>query len=225
MNRSGAAEVAEVVDEIAPTPAAIGYRRLWQFAWPVATSTSTVTLLTLVNLFWIGHLGTIAVAAVSVCGNILFIVFGLSSIVHTGALAIVSRRVGEGHIGAAHAAVRHAVLLGGVLGLGVALAGWLAAPATVGFFGVGTDVEALAISYLRIMYIAQVPLFLSVALSACYQAGGDTRTPMLLNVGVVLANGLADPFSSSRRQVVAGPTSAGSLGRRRRRHCAVLTGL
>src|SRR5690242_3584200 len=96
MNRSGAAEAEAVLDDIAPAPSTLGYRRRCQFAWPVATSTSTVTLLTLVNLFWIGHLGTVAVAAVSVCGNILFIVFGLSNIVHTGALAIVSRRVGEG---------------------------------------------------------------------------------------------------------------------------------
>lgn len=202
-----------MVDDVAPASEAAGYRRLWQFAWPVATSTSTITLLTLVNLFWIGHLGTVAVAAVSVCGNILFIVFGLSTIVHTGALAIVSRRVGSGSIGAAHAAVRHAVLLGGVLGVVVALLGWLAAPATVGFFGAGADVEALAISYLRIMYIAQAPLFISVALSACYQAGGDTRTPMLINVGVVLANGFADPFFIfAPRQVRLAGVDIGWLG-------------
>src|SRR5262245_24747893 len=116
MAQRAAAEVSAVVEE-APVLAADGYRRLWQLAWPVATTTSTITLLTLVNLFWIGHLGTAALAAVSVCGNILFIVFGLSNIVHTGSLAIVSRRVGAGHLDEAFQATRHGVLLGGILGV------------------------------------------------------------------------------------------------------------
>ena len=82
--------------EPAPAPeqareaAHYGYRRIWELAWPVAISTSTVTLLTLVNLLWIGHLGTVAIAAVSLCSHILFIVFGLSQIVHAGAIAIVA---------------------------------------------------------------------------------------------------------------------------------------
>ena len=79
MSRQGAADAAVVVEEIRTAVADAGYRRIWQIAWPVSISTSTVTLLTLVNLFWIGHLGTVALAAVSVCGNILFIVFGIST--------------------------------------------------------------------------------------------------------------------------------------------------
>src|SRR5262245_38081614 len=136
MNRRGVAEVSAVVEEEAVAPASepAGYRRIWQLAWPVATSTSTVTLLTLVNLFWIGHLGTVALAAVSVCGNILFIVFGLSNVVYTGALAIVSRRVGEGNLTHAARATRHALLLGGALGVVVAVIGYVTAPVVVGFF-------------------------------------------------------------------------------------------
>ena len=60
-----------------PTAVAGTYREIWELAWPVSISTSTVTLLTLANLYWIGHLGTVAVAAVSLSANILFIVFGI----------------------------------------------------------------------------------------------------------------------------------------------------
>src|SRR5215470_17299974 len=129
MTARGAAEV--LIEDAAPV-AADGYAVLWRLAWPVALSTSTVTLLTLVNLFWIGHLGTIALAAVSVCGNILFIVFGFSNIVHTGALAIVSRRVGERNVADAFRATQHGVFLGGVLGTLMALLGYVTAPAVVG---------------------------------------------------------------------------------------------
>jgi MATE family, multidrug efflux pump len=212
MTSRGAAEVLDAV-EAPPRTMQVGYRRLWQLAWPVATSTSTVTLFMLVNLFWIGHLGTAALAAVSVCGNILFIVFGLSSIVHAGALAIVARRVGEGRLADAYQATQDSLLLGGTLGMIVALLGYLTAPAIVGFFGAGTAVEALAIPYLRINYAGQVPLYLTVALSACYQASGDTRTPMLINVSMVLGNVVADPFFIfAPGQVVLGGIDIGWLG-------------
>jgi len=192
MQRGGVAETSAIVPDV--RPARGGYRVLWELAWPVSLSTSTVTLLTLVNLFWIGHLGTLALAAVSVCGNILFIVFGLSTIVHTGALAIVSRRVGEGNLAEAYRATRHGLVLGTGLGVLISVAGYLTAPAVVGFFDAGAEVEAIAIPYLELMYVGQLPLYLTVALSACYQAAGDTRMPMLINIAVVVANGVIDPF-------------------------------
>jgi len=178
------------------TPAgdAVSYRRLWQLAWPVSISTSTVTLLTLANLFWIGQLGTQAVAALSLCSNLLFIVFGLANVVHTGALAVVARRMGEGDLTRAFQGLVHGVVLGLALGLLVGLGGWLAAPAIVHFFGAEAEVERIATSYLRIMLLGQIPMFAGMGLSAGYQAAGDTRTPMLVNVAVVLVNAVADPF-------------------------------
>lgn len=170
------------------------YRRIWQLGWPVSISTSTVTLLTLVNLLWIGHLGTDAVAAVSLSGNILFILFGIANVVHAGALAIVARRVGERHLTAALAATIHGVLLGAALGVIVAITGYISTPAIVGFFGVGAAVEAIAVPYLRIFFLGQIPLFINVALSAAYQASGDTRAPMRINILVVAINALVDPF-------------------------------
>ncbi len=193
MNRS-AAQAQVLAEEPRSDSATATYRRIWELAWPVSISTSTVTLLTLANLFWIGHLGTVAVAAVSLCGNILFIVFGISHIVYIGALAIVARRVGEGDFAAAFTAVLHAVCLGAMIGLAVAVTGHASAPAIVRFFDAGQDVEAAAISYLRISFFAQVFLFITLALSASYQASGDTRTPMLFNVAVVVCNAVLDPF-------------------------------
>ncbi len=59
MRRDGAAEAVSIEPAdatVQPGP----YKRIWRLAWPVSISASTVTLLTLVNLFWIGHLGTVA---------------------------------------------------------------------------------------------------------------------------------------------------------------------
>ncbi len=189
-------------DSLVETPALVGkraaatdtYRRIWDLGWPVSISTSTITLLTLVNLFWIGHLGTAAVAAVALGGNILFIVFGISNVVYTGALAIVARRVGEGNRAEAFSATVHALCLGGLLGAMVAALGYAGAAAILRFFDAGPEVEGAGSGYLRIMFSGQIFLYVSTALGASYQAAGDTRTPMLVNMVVVLLNGVLDPF-------------------------------
>jgi|ERR1700687_2874352 len=213
MRGDSAAEVALAIDESrGPTDKSI-YRQIWELGWPVSISTSTITLLTLVNLFWIGHLGTVAVAAVSLGGNILFIVFGISDVVYTGALAIVARRVGEGNLSAAFSASVHGVCLGLLLGVVVAIIGYAAAPAIVGFFGAGADVETAAVSYLRIMFICQIFLYVSTALRAAYQAAGDTRTPMFVNLIVVVVNGLLDPFFIfGPKEIMVGGVPLGFLG-------------
>jgi len=206
MGGDAAAEIAAAIDEPRLSAAKGTYRQIWELGWPVSISTSTITLLTLVNLFWIGHLGTTAVAAVALGGNILFIVFGISDVVYTGALAIVARRVGERNISAAFSATVHGICLGLLLGIAVAAAGHAAAPAIVGFFGAGSDVETAAVSYLRIMFICQIFLYVSTALRAAYQAAGDTRTPMFVNLIVVAVNGVLDPFFifGPREMTIAG---------------------
>ena len=50
------------------------------------------TLFSLIDLYWIGSLGTDAIAAVALCGNIMFSMFGLTVIIESGALAMLSRR-------------------------------------------------------------------------------------------------------------------------------------
>ena len=194
MGQESLVEIPRAVGERVPSALGSTYRRIWELGWPVSISTSTITLLTLVNLFWIGHLGTVAVAAVSLGGNILFIVFGISNVVYIGALAIVARRVGEGNHLEAFSATIHGLCLGALLGAVVAILGYAGAPAIVRFFNAGADVEGAGISYLRIMFTGQIFLYVSTALGASYQAAGDTRTPMLVNVVIVLLNGVLDPF-------------------------------
>ena len=183
------------ISTTAVRPATSGdVRRVFQLAWPVALTQSSVTLLLTANLFWIGHLGTIAVAAVALCSHILFLGFCLTQIVFAGALAVISRRVGEGRPEAAWNAALHASVLGVLIGGAIGLAAWWLAPLLLHFFGAGAEIEALAIPFLRITLAGQALFFVPMALAAAYQGAGDTRTPMRVNVIIVLVNAVIDPF-------------------------------
>lgn len=170
------------------------YREMWRLAWPVSVSASTVMLLMVANLFWIGQLGTEAVAAVSLTSHILFMAFGLTQIVFSGTMAVVARRTGEKEPHLAYQASVHALVLGLLLGLTVSVSGWLAAAPLVHFFDIEVAVSRTAIPYLEFTFVGHVFFFVSMAIGASYQGTGDTRTPMVLNALVVGVNAVIDPI-------------------------------
>ena len=52
------------------------------------------TLYFLVDLYWVGHIGTDAVAAVGLAGNISFIVLALTQMLGVGTTTLVSHAAG-----------------------------------------------------------------------------------------------------------------------------------
>jgi Na+-driven multidrug efflux pump len=68
---------------------------------------------------------------VSLSSNVLFNVFAISHIVYIGTLATAARRVGAGELVEAFNAGLHGICLGAVLGLAMAVVGWLTAPPKV----------------------------------------------------------------------------------------------
>ena len=53
------------------------------------------TLYVLVDLFWVGRLGTDAIAAVGLAGNLSFIVIAITQVLSVGATTLVSHAAGR----------------------------------------------------------------------------------------------------------------------------------
>ena len=170
---------------------------IWLLAWPVLINMGSHTLLSVVDLYWVHTLGTEAVAAVSLDGNIIFCMFGLSQILYTGALAMIARRVGagigSGHDGAGSISVQ-SFQLSLLLGLLIAGSGALLSGSIIALFEVNEALSFHAIEYLEPMMWSFLPLFPSMVIAAIFTASGDTRTPMVIGVLGNVVNGILDPF-------------------------------
>jgi putative MATE family efflux protein len=170
---------------------------IWLLAWPVLINIGSHTLFSVVDLYWVHTLGTEAVAAVALDGNIIFCMFALTQIMYTGSLAMVSRRVGaetfEGSDGAA-SITSQAFQLSLLLGLAIAGAGALLSTQLIALFEVNSELGFHAESYLRPMMWSFLPLFPSMVIAAVFSACGDTRTPMYIAVFCNLLNAVLDPF-------------------------------
>lgn len=173
------------------------YRSIWRLGWPVMVNMGAHTLFTLVDLYWIGSLGTDAIAAVALCGNIMFSMFGLTIIVEIGTLAMVSRRIGAQNLtgpDGAESVAGQAMHLSLLLGALVAVLGMLAARPVMQLFDASSAVTELGTDYLVPTMAGFLAMFPGMALGATFTATGDTRTPMVVGVVFNVLNAVLDPF-------------------------------
>lgn len=151
---------------------------LLRLAGPMAASALLQNAQTLIDLFWVGRIGSHAVAGVAVGGTVQMLlaplVFGMAA----GTVAVVSRRVGARDMaGAADAATQSLILAAGA-GLVSGAAAFAVAPLLCRLLGTPGDAVGPALEYLRVVLPGSVTFFLLFTANTILQASGNTVIPM-----------------------------------------------
>src|SRR5216117_1413378 len=152
------------------------------------------TLYFLIDLYWVGRLGTAAVAAVGIAGNLTFIVLALTQMLGVGTTAVISHAVGQKDAPQAVMLFKQAqvlAMLTGVLFLVIGLATRL--PSARGMAADARTAE-LATQYLAWFVPAMALQFGLVAMSAALRAIGNFKTGMVVGTATVILNMLLAPF-------------------------------
>ena len=145
-------------------------------------------LYVLVDLFWVGRLGTDAVAAVGISANLSFVVLAASQMLGVGTTTVVSHAAGrKEHAEATHLFNQSQVLSmgAGVVFLAVAMlfrtsyAAALSADATM---------QALAEDYLLWFIPAMALQFAIVAMGAALRGTGNFKPGMIVQTATVIIN-------------------------------------
>ncbi len=71
-------------------------RTLMRLAGPMFISTTLQNAQSVIDLFWVGRLGSDAVAALAMSGTLLMLLFPVVMGLSTGTVALVSRFIGAG---------------------------------------------------------------------------------------------------------------------------------
>jgi len=162
------------------------HRRVLSLAWPVFVSLSSSTVLTAVDVLYLGWLGTLPLAAIGASAALVFLLTAFG----TGLLAGVRVQVAQS-TGAGHAATARALGWQGIwiaLGLGfVALALLPFGEPALRLVGASDEVRPLAHRYFLVRGAGAPFDFLFMALTCWFQGRGDTRTPM---IATLVGNGL-----------------------------------
>jgi putative MATE family efflux protein len=128
----------------------------------------------------IGHLGVAQLAGVGLASAVLHTAVGLMVFLAYSTTPAVARAIGDGQLGKALAAGRDGVWLALLLGVVLAVAGFLAADPLVGLLGADGEVRAFAVDYLRWSMPGLVAMLLIFAGTGLLRGLQDTRTPLVV---------------------------------------------
>ena len=167
-------------------------RTLVLFALPTLGGNILQSLNGSINAVWVGRfLGEGALAATSNANLVMFLMFALGFGFGMAATVLMGQSMGRRDIDAARRTMGTAFGLFAIVSVAIALAGWLGAPALLHLLATPPAAQAMALAYLRVIFLALPPMFLGVLLAMGLRATGDAMTPLLfLMMGAVMDAGL-----------------------------------
>lgn len=170
-------------------------RTLLAFALPTLGSNVLQSLNGSINTIWIGHfLGEAALAATSNANIIMFLMFGAVFGFGMAATILVGQSIGRGDIDAARRAFGAAVGLVGGAAIVIAALGWIFSPDILHLLATPGEAQALALSYLRVIFLGLPASMLTVLVMMGLRGTGDSTTPLwFMALSVVIDAGL-NPF-------------------------------
>jgi len=170
------------------------YRDLWHLSWPVMMFMIFQTSLELVDFFWVGMLGTDALAALSLSHNIFWMLFTLSHLLTVSTLSLTSRYRGSGDTEGVQLVARHTFWMAVFISVLVITLIFTLGDYVLSLYQVEPEVHRQALIYLRVAGTSFLFLYGGIGLAFCLQGVGDSFTSMGILVFTNIINIVLDPF-------------------------------
>jgi len=152
------------------------------------------TLYFLIDLYWVGHLGKEAVAAVAIAGNLTFLVLALSQMLGVGTTTLMSHAVGRRDQGYALLAFNQSQLLSAVVGAMFLAAALLLRGSYAATLGADSRTVELAGDYLLWFIPAMALQFAMVSMGAALRGTGNFKPGMIVGTATVILNMILAPI-------------------------------
>ncbi|KQV08323.1 MATE family efflux transporter [Leifsonia sp. Root112D2] len=168
-------------------------REILRLAVPALGALVAEPLFLLADSAMIGHLGAVPLAGLGIASAVLQTIIGLMIFLAYSTTPTVARLLGAGDTRSAVSAGVSSTWLALGLGLVLAVAGWVSAPALVAAFGAAPDVAVAASAYLTVSMLGLPAMLIVFAATGLLRGLQDTRTPLLV-AGVGFAANVALNF-------------------------------
>lgn len=145
---------------------------------PVIIENILIVLLGVVDMYFVGKIGSEAIAGVGITNLIVNIYTAFFIAIGIGTTAVVSRNIGAKKIVLASEDTKQAIILAVIIGGIVALINLVFAKDIMEVMGAESSVVDGALSYFIVITVPLLFLCLNIVLSSVLRGAGDTRTPM-----------------------------------------------
>ncbi|TQV87215.1 MATE family efflux transporter [Aliikangiella coralliicola] len=183
---------------------------------PIGLGMVVQTLYYLVDLYFVGALGDVALAGVSAAGNLTFLVIALTQILNVGTVALISQAVGKKDKADANLVFNQSLLLSMLLGVITLIGGYLFAEPYLRTIAADEATVSAGKEYL-FWFIPNLALqFALVAMGAALRGTGIVKPTMIVQMLSVLVNMILAPvliagWGTGKPMGVAGAGLASSI--------------
>src|SRR3984957_17536309 len=153
-------------------------RAIMLLAIPMMLEMIMESLFSVVDMFWVAHLGADSIATIGFTEGLLTLIYTVALGLSIATAAPGARRVGEKDPQAASETAAQAILLGGIIALAIGVSGAIFAPQLLGLMGASPAVIKIGSGYARAIFGGSGTVMLLFLINAVFRGAGDASLAM-----------------------------------------------
>lgn len=169
-------------------------KAIFLLAIPMILELGLESVFAIVDIFFVGKLGSNAIAVVGFTESLITIIYSLAIGLSTAATAIVARRVGERHLDGASQAATQSVFIGIVFSVITGILGWIFADDLLRFMGASEEVVAFGKNFTAIMFGFNFVIVFLFLINGIFRGAGNAALAMKSLWIASIINIILDPL-------------------------------
>ncbi|MEO5953949.1 MAG: MATE family efflux transporter [Chloroflexia bacterium] len=162
-------------------------KNVFRLAWPAIAENALQTLLGIVDTAVVARLGVEALSGVGAAQQLIWILTTALVAISMGTTVLVARHIGAKQKSEANSVLKQSLLLALVSSAVLMPVGFLAHPMMT-LLGLESNAASEGAIFLGITVFSALPLVIMFIAGAAMRGAGDTRTPMLVTMGINAIN-------------------------------------
>ncbi len=161
---------------------------------PIIFANILQTAYQLTDTFWVGRLGSEAVAAVSISFPFIFLIISFGGGLTIAGTILVAQYKGRDDQRAVDHITSQTLMMVLIISVILAVIGYFLTPFMVNLIGAEPGVYSGAVYYMKISFIGMIFMFTYMVFQSLMRGAGDVKTPVYIVLGTVLLNLILDPL-------------------------------
>ncbi|MBK9564859.1 MAG: MATE family efflux transporter [Saprospiraceae bacterium] len=167
---------------------------IFLLAIPMILELSLESVFALVDIFFVGKLGSNAIAIVGFTESLITLVYSVAIGLSTAATAVIARRIGEKNTEGASKASVQAIIISIFISIILGISGWIYADKLLTFIGASEDVIREGHMFTKIMFGFNIVIVLIFLINGIFRGAGNAALAMRSLWIASILNIILDPL-------------------------------
>ncbi|MGL4570857.1 MAG: MATE family efflux transporter [Clostridium sp.] len=167
---------------------------LLKLSLPIIGTNFIQTAYGMIDMIWIGRLGSDSVAAIGTASFFINLAMALSTLIVIGTGVKISHAIGAGKSDDAKVYIQNGIILSTILAILYMIFIFICRNGLIDFYDLPSNVSEMAVNYLVISAIGIIFMYLNSLLTTIFNSYGESKMPFVANTIGFFFNIVLDPI-------------------------------